>query len=78
MTKSRSAFSEAVATGPFAVIYWGTTGLAAIAVIAGIIGSQEQRAVTGAIVFSVVAALAIVRYVTSARNEKQRKTGHSA
>jgi uncharacterized membrane protein YuzA (DUF378 family) len=77
MTKSRSAFSEAVATGPFAVIYWGTIGLAAIAVIAGIFGTQEQRAVTGAIVFSAVAALAIVRYLISARIEKQRRSSHS-
>jgi len=77
MTKRRSAFSEAVASGPFAVIHWGTTGLAAIAVIAGILGSQEQRAATGPIVFSVVTALAIVRYMIAARIEKQRRASES-
>ena len=78
MTTNRSAYSEAVVEGPFAVIYWVTFGLAAVAVIAGIFGSQEQRIVTGAIVFSVVVALAIVRYAISARIEKQRKIGQSA
>ena len=78
MTKNRSAFSGAVAKGPFAVIYWVTFGLAAVAVIAGIFGSQEQRIVTGAIVFSVVVSLAIARYVIAARIEKQRRTSQSA
>ena len=78
MTKNRSAFSEAVVKGPFAAIYWATAGLAAIAVIAGVFGTQEQRIVTGAIVFAAVVVLIVVRYVIAARIDKQRKTSQSA
>jgi len=77
MAKSRSAFSQAVVEGPFAAIYWATFGLAAIAVVAGIFGSQEQRIVTGAIVVVVVVTLGIARYVIASRVDKQRTTGRS-
>ena len=71
MSRSRSAFSRAVASGSFAVVYWATFGLAAMAVIAGVFGSREQRIVTGAVVFSLVVILGVARYVIAARIERR-------
>lgn len=71
MSRSRSAFAQAVASGPFAVVYWATFGLAAIGVIAGIFGSREQRIVTGAVVFSIVVMLGVARYAIAARIQRR-------
>jgi hypothetical protein len=72
MTTRRSAFSEAVTTGPFAAIYWATFILAVCAVVAGFFGTQAQRIITGAIVFVSLVALAVARYVVASRIEKRR------
>ena len=71
MSRSRSAFAQAVTSGPFAVVYWATFGLAAIAVISRIFGSREQRIVTGAVVFSLVVILGVARYVVAARIQRR-------
>jgi hypothetical protein len=71
MTRSKSGFARAVDSGPFAVVYWTTFGLGAIAVIAGIFGSEQQRIATGAVVFSLVVILGIARYVVAARIDRR-------
>lgn len=65
-------FREAVRSGAFAWIYWLLTVAAIAAVVVGIFGDTEQRIVTGAIVFSVIVVLTIVRYLVAARIRRRR------
>lgn len=75
MKRRHDAFSEAVKSGPFALIYWLTTLFAVVAVIVGVWGSVEQRVVTGAVVMVAVCLLIGVRYLVAARLRRRRERG---
>ncbi|MFF1571699.1 hypothetical protein ACFVWR_03050 [Leifsonia sp. NPDC058292] len=63
----KDPFGEAVRTGPFSWIYWLLILAATVAVVVGIFGDTQQRIVTGAVVFTVIVVLTIVRYIIAAK-----------
>ena len=67
MIDRNRAFSEVVRSGPFAFVYWTTTGLGLIALVVGFWLPTEVRVVLGFAVFIVVVTLIAARWIVATR-----------